>query len=198
MRCAAWLSGNSRVVHISIAGVHIRQLSLISTQLNIMVPDLASRKPVHKVTREDFATFPIWEWAIDEEGLVDRDESYVRPTSHSSIPTDSFAQFIVVADAKLRDGTTLPAAIEVTVNGKAKSFEPMSVLLLDRHLEFVGMETTRLLSRYTKVVDNYPVRWQLRVPVKGEAKLRNAKVRRSLSFRLLSLIWRLKFGKAVA
>jgi hypothetical protein len=163
-----------------------------------MAINLSTRKPLRKITREDLAAFPIWEWAIDEEDAGDRDESYVRPTSHASIPTGYFSQFIVAADAELRDGATLPAVVEVTLNEMARSFEPLSVLLLDRHLDFVSVETTRLLSRYTKVVDNYPVRWQLRVPVSGEEKLRRAKVRRSLGLRFLTLIWRLKFGKAAA
>lgn len=163
-----------------------------------MAINLATRKLVHKVTREDLAAFPVWEWAIDEEDAKDRDESYIRPTAHLSIPVGSFAQFIVAADAKLRDGSTLPAVVEVTVNGKTKSFEPLSVLLLDRHLDFVGVETTRLLSRYTKVVDNYPVRWELRVSIHGEKNLCSAKVRRNFAFRILALVWRLKFGKAAA
>jgi len=163
---------------------------------DIMPTDLSTRKPINKVTREDFAIFPVWEWAIDEEGEEGQDESFVRPTTHTSIPNGSFIQFVVAAEAKLRNRETMPACVEVTIKGKTKSFEPLSVLLLDRHLDFAGMETTRLLSRYTKEIDNYPAAWKLKVPFEGEKKLRSASVRRSLAFlRLFELWWKRKFGK---
>jgi hypothetical protein len=155
-----------------------------------MQTTLSVRKPLAKVTRNDFVVFPIWEWVLDEETT---DETFVRPTGHATIPSSSFAQFIVAAVAKLRDGTCLPACVEVTVRGNMRSFDPSSVFLLDRHLDFTGMETTRLLSRYTKEVNNYPTHWTLNVPFDGETKLSHGKVHRSLVLQLFTVWWRLKF-----
>lgn len=161
-----------------------------------MTTNLTTRKPLRKLTRADMQAFSIWEWAINEEGIEAQDESVVRPTTHAVIPVDGFGQFVVAATAQLRDKTSMPALVEVTVNGKQRSCEPLAVFLLDRHLDFVGVESTRLLSRFTQTVNNHPVRWQLAVAISDEKKLRGAKVRRSAAYRLVALVWRLKFEKA--
>jgi hypothetical protein len=160
-----------------------------------MSSNLATRKTVYKLTRDDFASYPIWEWAIGEEGAEGQDESFVRPTAFTSIPKSDFAQFVVAADSKLRKGTVMPACAEVTVRDKQVSIHPMSVLLYDRHLDIAGMETTRLLSRLTQEVDNYPVSWVLKVPLDGEGKPRQGRVPRSLLLQLIALWRRLKIAR---
>ncbi|HMB75543.1 MAG TPA: hypothetical protein VKN76_04030 [Kiloniellaceae bacterium] len=35
--------------------------------------------PYHDLSLEDFLAYPIWEWALDEETLPGRDETWVRP-----------------------------------------------------------------------------------------------------------------------
>jgi hypothetical protein len=89
---------------------------------------------------------------------------------------------VVAATATLRDGTTLPACVEVGIKGKARRFFPMAILMPDRHLDFQGMETTRVLSHYTKRESNEPVRWQLAVPLEDERKLRSGKLRGSIAW----------------
>jgi hypothetical protein len=42
-------------------------------------PTLKTRKPVDELLAEDFAAFPIWEFATDEEDVPGRDETWVRP-----------------------------------------------------------------------------------------------------------------------
>ncbi len=160
-----------------------------------MASTLATRKPVYKLTRDDFAAFPIWEWAINEEGLEGQDESFVRPTPLTAIPKGAFAQYGVAAQAKLRSGATFPAWAEVMVKGNKVSIQPTSVFLHDRHLDMVGMETTRLLSRLTQEVDNYPVSWVLSVPFDGEPKPRRGRVHRGLLLQLLALLRRLGFAR---
>ena len=161
-----------------------------------MATNITTRKPLRKLTRADLQAFPVWDWAINEEGAEGLDESTVRPTTHAAIPVDGAAQFIVSATARLRDNTTMPALVEVTVSGKQRRFAPLVVLLFDRHLDFTGVETTRVLSQYTNVANNCPVQWQLAVPLVGEKTVRTAMVGRNVILRLLGLVRRPKGERA--
>jgi len=42
-------------------------------------PTLRTRKPIDRLTVDDLVAYPIWEYAIDEEVVDDRDETWVRP-----------------------------------------------------------------------------------------------------------------------
>ena len=157
-----------------------------------MVSNFSTRKTVYQVTREDFAEYPVWEWAIGEEGSEGEDESFVRPTPLTSIPKRELAQFIVAASATLRSGSVMAACAEVTVKGDAITVTPMSIFLYDRHLDIVATETTRALSYLTQEADNYPAAWELNVPIEGEAKPRQGKVPRSMGLQLKAMWRRLK------
>lgn len=157
-----------------------------------MASNLSTRKTVYLLTREDFTDYPIWEWAIGEEGADGEDESFVRPTPLASVPKREYAQFIVAANATLRRGSVLPAYAEVTVKSHAIAVKPMSLFLYDRHLDIIATETTRALSYLTQEVDNYPATWALTVPIDGEAKPRQGKVLRSMRLQLTAIWRRLK------
>ncbi len=157
-----------------------------------MISNLSTRKTVYQVTRDDFASYAVWEWAIDEDGAEAADESFVRPTPLASIPKRDFAQFIVAASVTLRNGSTMPAYAEVTVQGAAITVTPMSIFLYDRHLDIAATETTRALSYLTQEADNYPAAWELKVPIDGEAMPRQGKVPRSMGLQLMAMWRRLK------
>lgn len=143
-------------------------------------------KPVDRLTRSDLSENPIWEWNLDEEGTPGRDESYVYPTMLRTIPKGDFHQYLVSAVAILKDRTELPACMEVTCQGGTFHFNPLFVFLFDRQLDFVGHETDRLLSRYTKRAANRPVRWRLGPLVDGERKVRSGNVQRSFLYLFVS------------
>jgi hypothetical protein len=157
-----------------------------------MTSTLLTRKTVYQLTREDFATFPIWEWAIGEEGAESEDESFVRPIPSTFIPKREFAQFVVAANATLRQGNVIPACAEVTVRGDVATVSPMSIFLHDRHLDIAAVETTRALSYLTQSVDNYPAAWELKVPIEGEGTPRRGEMARSMGAQLLAMWRRLK------
>lgn len=69
----------------------------------------------------------------------------------------------------------MPGIAEVTVSDGSVSVEPTTVLLLDRHLSIPGVETNRLISRYTKAIDNHPTTWKLGVLVGAETDYRSGK-----------------------
>ena len=62
------------------------------------------RKPANELMPADLEQFPVWEWASDEEGEEDQDETTVRPVRLDRlVRTDK--SYIVKADFTLADGT---------------------------------------------------------------------------------------------
>jgi hypothetical protein len=157
-----------------------------------MTTDLASRRPIRKVTRADLQAYPVWEWALNEDDTGGQGESLIRPTGLDRIPAGSAQQYIVAATAILNDGSRLPACAEVTVGEKRQRVAPLFLFLQEHHLDFGGVETTTMLSHYTKVADTIPLRWELAVPLAAEEKLRSGSVRRGVMARLARLWSRLR------
>jgi hypothetical protein len=137
-------------------------------------------KPYAKLTRADLQQSPIWEWLPEDDSTepVDaNDESHVGPTDLVEIPKVSFSQFIVAASIELKSGDLMPGIAEVTTAEGAISIQPTTVFLLDRHLQIPGVETNRLLTRYTKSIDNCPVGWRLAILIEGESELRSGEIK---------------------
>ncbi len=135
-------------------------------------------KPFTKLKRVDFENNPIWEWIQDESNDEDEiDESFVQPTEHIHVPTEAFAQFIVAANIELKDGSLFPGIAEVTVADSNAAIQPTVVFMLDRKLQIPGLETNRLLTRYTQSLDNYPVGWKLNVLIEGEQERRSGEIK---------------------
>ena len=137
-------------------------------------------KPFAKLNRADLQQNPVWEW-VSEDGLSPddglADESQVQPTAFTDIPLLSFAQFIVSSTVELKSGVSMPGIAEVTVANDEIAIQPTVVFLLDRQLSIPGVETNRLLTRFTKTTENYPVAWRLCVNVQGEDKPRSGTIK---------------------
>ena len=137
-------------------------------------------KPYAKLTRADLQQSPIWEWLPEDDSTEPPDtidESYVGPTDLVEVPKDTFAQFIVAASIELKSGDLIPGIVEVTTDDGTVSIQPTTVFLLDRHLQIPGVETNRLLTRYTKSIDNCPVGWRLSTLIEGESEIRSGEIK---------------------
>ena len=137
-------------------------------------------KPYAKLTRADLQQSPIWEWLPEDDSTEPPDtidESYVGPTDLVEVPKDTFAQFIVAAAIELKSGDLMPGIVEVTTDDGTVSIQPTTVFLLDRHLQIPGVETNRLLTRYTKSIDNCPVGWRLSTLIEGESEIRSGEIK---------------------
>ena len=148
-----------------------------------MTIDLESRRSIRKISRADFAAYPVWEWAINEE-THGHGESFLRPTSLDSIPAGLVRHYVVSATATLSDASTLPACVEVDVRTKTVHFAPMFIILQDRHLDFGGPETNTVLSHYARLAGTRPLSWQLAVPLEGGATAPGGVFHRSFLARL--------------
>lgn len=64
------------------------------------------RRQVYDLTVEDLERYPLWEFALDEEGEEGQDEATVKPSEETEVPGYSPGVYILAADATFADGTT--------------------------------------------------------------------------------------------
>lgn len=65
------------------------------------------RKQVSDLTPADLKEFPVWEFALDEEGVEGQDEATVRPMPAAYALDPGAGTLIVRAAFRLADGTTM-------------------------------------------------------------------------------------------
>ncbi len=63
------------------------------------------RKPVNELTPEDLRNYPVWEYALDEEGDEGQDETTVRPYQFAAPLDPAESMFVIGASFTLADGT---------------------------------------------------------------------------------------------
>jgi len=78
-----------------------------------MPATLKTRKPVNELTIEDLRTFPIWEFASDEEGVEGQDETWVRPVRRNQVAMGAYSQ-LVSTDFSTAGGAWLQGFMTVT------------------------------------------------------------------------------------
>jgi hypothetical protein len=128
-----------------------------------MRPTLSTRKPVDRLTVADLETFPVWEFATDDEGIKGMDETWVKPIPTTEIPTDGVA-ISVASVFKLNCGLVYPGLIgcdtfaEFAVTAVVLLTVQGRVLFLERERpEFEGLGL-----RYDEV---FPLQYSTRVPL---------------------------------
>jgi len=137
---------------------------------------LETRKPVGKLSREDFDAFPIWQYADDEEGHDGRDETWVRPVDAASVPRRAYchvaADFITPNEKKFFGFVTVSTLDETPEVCQG-------VILFNRKYLFItnpgafGLEDSRkhLLQNLRLTEEEvFPLSFTLRVPVTGHVK----------------------------
>ncbi|HTB78345.1 MAG TPA: hypothetical protein VK762_34105 [Polyangiaceae bacterium] len=132
-----------------------------------------TRKPVSQLTADDFVAFPVWEYASDEEGQEDRDETWVRPVGASIVPKRSCTH--VAADFTAACGKQFGGFVTVSMLEGPPEVSQGSVLH-ERESLFIsnpgafgfGASRARLLSvlRLTEA-EMFPLSFRLRVQVAG-------------------------------
>lgn len=136
---------------------------------------LETRKPVHQLTLADLTTFPVWEYALDEEGVEGRDETWVRPVDTPVVPKDGYT--LVSADFTASCGRTFAGFVTLsTLDGPPDVCQ--GVVFHDRQYlcvsnpEACDFEQSRkdLLTtvRLTEG-EMFPLSFRLRVPVADRA-----------------------------
>jgi len=158
----------------------------------VITPTLNTRKPVVKLKVSDFRTFPIWEFAIDEEGENGQDEKWVRPVQCSVLPLGAYS-LLVATDFTMSSGRRLTGCMSVSsAHGKIeispgavlgrvgyKTLPTVSRALAVRRQYDWSISGRDALIRALGVPENeiFPLRYTLRVVIRSEKKLRTGVIR---------------------
>ena len=152
-----------------------------------MSATLKTRKPVVKLTVGDFHAFPVWEYAIDEEGEGEQDETWVRPVDTAAIRKGAYSQ-IVASDFATAGGrrlqgfmivTTADGEVEVDAGAIVGSIGYRVLPHLSRKLAVrrnapwvVEARDRLLLALGQHEADVFPLRYTLRAAIRGEKERR--------------------------
>jgi len=66
---------------------------------------MKTRKQVYDLTVEDLRQFPVWQYALDEEGAAEQDEATVRPLAGLPAIAEDRSQVVLATTFTLADGT---------------------------------------------------------------------------------------------
>jgi hypothetical protein len=89
---------------------------------------LKTRKPVDELLAEDLDAFPVWEFATDDEGAPERDETWVRPVRAAHVR--DFSGRLVATFVTLANGTrqrAMLANLDLTNARATQHFLTLSV-----------------------------------------------------------------------
>ena len=92
-----------------------------------MKPNANTRKPVDELTAADLETYPLWEYALDEEDIPGQDETWVRPVDSEVIPKDQYSQ-LVATDFTMSDGSKCLGFTVVTTAEQPVALTPAALL----------------------------------------------------------------------
>jgi membrane-associated protease RseP (regulator of RpoE activity) len=138
--------------------------------------DVEIRKQVYDLTLADVKRFPVWEFALDEEGEEGQDEATVRPFQFVSPLNPNDGMFIVQADFTLADGTPMEGYLTTPVQGVGgiRTFQPIIITeqgqvnfwygILEPNAETVS-RNYRLLGKNASQI--FPIRFKSAVEVLG-------------------------------
>src|ERR1700733_14782870 len=132
-----------------------------------------TRKPVNLLTAEDFAAFPIWEYASDEEGVPGQDETWVRPVDSHAVP--KYAYLHVAAQFTAANGRQLSGCVTVsTLNGPPEACQGAvfhgGVGLFVSNPKAICFRQSRdelLTALGLAETDLFPLSFRLQVPIDG-------------------------------
>jgi len=85
------------------------------------------RKQVYDLTLEDFAEFPVWEFALDEEGEEGQDEATTRPYEFTEPLNPHDGMFVVWADFSLVDGSKMQGYLSPALENELGYIQPIII-----------------------------------------------------------------------
>ena len=131
------------------------------------------------MTQADLEAFPIWEFATDEEGHLDRDETWVRPLKADVIPLNSYS-LSVQALFQTWTGNVLHGFVGVNT---VSEFETINgAILTSSNYVFIPCPSYKYAKQNAAdaaaqlsltVQDLFPLRYTLALPLEGESTLRS-------------------------
>lgn len=160
---------------------------------------LSTRKPVGELGAEDFAAFPMWCYALDEEGRPGQDERWVKPLRRRKSIGPDAVDVLVAVELTLADGRTFPGYARVSSD--VVSIEPVALFHPEGPLGLpsvcrmpfspvtepwaeearrgeAGLRGALLARLQAREEEVFPLRVRLALPFEGEAAPRGLVVPR--------------------
>jgi hypothetical protein len=141
--------------------------------------NLNTRKTVGSLTLADFAAFPLWEYASDEEGAPDRDETWVRPFAAAVVPLGAYSIHVaadfLTASGRMYSGfvtaSTPGGEVDicqgVILDGASYLFIPNPEMVLFQQMR------EELISTFGEPQEAiFPISYTLRIRIAGETGMR--------------------------
>jgi hypothetical protein len=156
---------------------------------------LGLRRQVYALTERDFRRYPLWEHALDEEGLFGQDEATVRPVRLPYVPRNRGGIYVCAARAHLADGRELPGYLGFCVpedlqlpihqDGHDLSSPQPHLLVGERQFGFwfgcVAPSYDEVAALYQALGSSpdalFPIRVEASLLVEGEAVRRTVMIR---------------------
>ncbi len=155
-----------------------------------MPATLKTRKPVNELRVEDLHTFPVWEFATDEEGVEGQNETCVRPVPRNQVPMGAYSQ-LVATDFSTAGGVQLQGFMTVSTTDGIE-ITPGSVVGEGLYCVLPSMSEERAREEgFGWVVQSrkevaealgasaaslFPMAYRLRIAICGEKALRSGVV----------------------
>jgi hypothetical protein len=152
---------------------------------------LETRKPVTKLTVRDLRTFPIWEYALEED-VPGQDETWVRPVQSQVIRRGAYSQivaahFLTPTGRKLQgfmivstaDGQVDIQAGAIVGRAGYRVIPRMSRALAVHRVYSWSLKERDLLAKALRVREAkaFPLSYELRVVIRGEKERRRGLLR---------------------
>jgi hypothetical protein len=136
---------------------------------------LRIRKQAYELTLDDLIRFPVWEFALDEEGEEGQDEATVRPFEHDGAVDPGEGGLIVRASFRFADGSEAAGCLSATAGESSLSdVQPIFVGAKGQVVFWRGMvrPTPEQLARDYEVLgkvagDVFPIKYTSAVPLRG-------------------------------
>ena len=138
-----------------------------------MKPTLSTRKPIGQLRPSDIATFPVWEFATDEEGSADQDETWVKPLKTKIVPADAFS-LSVAAKFKSASGMEFRGIVGVTTSGGLEVVH--GAILTENAYVFIPWPEFVFAKRSCQAASQalgmsesalFPLQYEVLVPIQG-------------------------------
>jgi hypothetical protein len=138
------------------------------------------RKQCNDLTADDLAAFPVWEFALDEEGVEGQDETTVRPFVFTGVLDTSRGSFLVKADYTLADGSRSLGFLTPPPPSAARDLGHVQPCIVtpSGHVNFwygafpvTPEDVAAGYSRLGKTdsAQVFPIKFESAVPLKGES-----------------------------
>ena len=150
-----------------------------------MKTTLSTRKPIDKITIADLEVFPIWEYATDEEGNPEQDETWIRPVKLKTIPANAYS-LIVCASFSSASSRNFCGFMMVTTAEKPWEITPGAIVTTSGYHFIPSPPTASYVSPKNRAefaaslglapVEAFPMTYKLHANITGEDRPREGMV----------------------